>query len=495
MIKDYTGALSSLAFFRFRRLEDEYLLTNEVGDFIRLTPDEFRAMRAGTLAQEYGETYDALGLKGFIRSRLSKEDMSRRYAGKYFVGGGTSLHIIVLTLRCDQACVYCHASTVHGAGHEDLDMTMETGMKVVEKVFTSCASSLHIEFQGGEALLNFPVLKAIVVRAREIEKTDKRPLRIAVVTNLALMTEAIARFFLQYNVSVCSSLDGPPSLHDWQRRRTDGVSSHGLVTYWLKRLQAMGASEGKFQRPQALVTITKKSFPFYKEIIDEYQSIGAGGVFLRFINPLGAAEKSLRHLGYTAQEYVDFYRKALDYIIEINNKGTLFYEQTAVILLSKILTGSDPNFLDIRSPCGAGIGQITYNYNGAVYTCDEARMLAALGDESFRVAASVDQFSFDRLTESPVVKSCCAASCQDVVPGCSECAYKPYCGTCPVINYKLEGHIDRKSAYLCGIRLGVFDIIFKHLKNPESRDIFYTWIKNGQHLSAEESVHGTKKEE
>jgi len=62
------------------------------------------------------------------------------------------------------------------------------------------------------------------------------------------------------------------------------------------------------------------------------------------------------------------------------------------------------------------------------------------------------------------------------MPGCSECAYKPYCGTCPVINHKLEGHIYRKSAYLCGIRVGTLDIIFEHLKNPVSRDIFYRWI-------------------
>ena len=110
MTKDDAGALSSFAFFRFRRLGDEYLLTNEVGEFVRLTPDEFRAMREGTLAGEYKETYDALGAKGFVRGRLSKEEMGHRYAAKYFVGGGTVLHIIVLTLRCDQACIYCHAS-------------------------------------------------------------------------------------------------------------------------------------------------------------------------------------------------------------------------------------------------------------------------------------------------------------------------------------------------------------------------------------------------
>ena len=29
--------------------------------------------------------------------------------------------------------------------------------------------------------------------------------------------------------------------------------------------------------------------------------------------------------------------------------------------------------IQLRSPCGAGIGQLLYNYDGKVYTCDEGR--------------------------------------------------------------------------------------------------------------------------
>ena len=44
---------------------------------------------------------------------------------------------------------------------------------------------------------------------------------------------------------------------------------------------------------------------------------------------------------------------------------------------------ADPNYLDIRSPCGAGIGQIAYSYDGKIYTCDEGRMLGGMGDDIF----------------------------------------------------------------------------------------------------------------
>ena len=36
--------------------------------------------------------------------------------------------------------------------------------------------------------------------------------------------------------------------------------------------------------------------------------------------------------------------------------------------------------MELRSPCGAGTGQIAYYYDGNIYTCDEGRMLAEMGN-------------------------------------------------------------------------------------------------------------------
>ncbi len=46
-----------------------------------------------------------------------------------------------------------------------------------------------------------------------------------------------------------------------------------------------------------------------------------------------------------------------DYMIDLNKRGVEILERFAAIFLTKILGGEDPNFLDIRSPCGAGTGQ------------------------------------------------------------------------------------------------------------------------------------------
>ena len=57
------------------------------------------------------------------------------------------------------------------------------------------------------------------------------------------------------------------------------------------------------------------------------------------------------------------------------------------------------------SPCGAGVGQMSYYYDGNVYTCDEGRMLSEMGDNSF-LLGNVHTNTFQECVSSPV----CAAS-------------------------------------------------------------------------------------
>lgn len=40
--------------------------------------------------------------------------------------------------------------------------------------------------------------------------------------------------------------------------------------------------------------------------------------------------------------------------------------------------------MELRSPCGATMGQISYYYNGDIYTCDEGRMISEAGKRGFR---------------------------------------------------------------------------------------------------------------
>jgi len=152
------------------------------------------------------------------------------------------------------------------------------------------------------------------------------------------------------------------------------------------------------------------------------------------------AKKTWEKIGYGPQDFLDFYRRTLDALIEKNLAGHQMIDRGSAILLAKILSREDPNFLDLRSPCGAGLGQLAYNYDGNVFTCDEGRMMYYMGEEAF-LLGNVLEKSYDELIGNEVVESMCIASCLDVLPGCSDCVYMPYCGVCPVYNYAEQGNI------------------------------------------------------
>ena len=73
-------------------------------------------------------------------------------------------------------------------------------------------------------------------------------------------------------------------------------------------------------------------------------------------HPFGFAASTYKKLGYTMDDYIEFYRKAVDYILELNKQGVEVMERHAAIMLNKIMRDEEPNYLDLRTPGGAVIG-------------------------------------------------------------------------------------------------------------------------------------------
>jgi radical SAM protein with 4Fe4S-binding SPASM domain len=241
----------------------------------------------------------------------------------------------------------------------------------------------------------------------------------------------------------------------------------------------MRRTRGRRTRIDGLTTITRVSLGYPKEIVDEYVRIGARGVYLRPLMPLGFAKKTLDAIGYSPEEFLAFYKQALDYIIELNlkSKKRPFFENLAKHFLTKILRNVDPNHMDIRSPCGAGIGQLGYNFDGSIYTCDEGRMLSRMGDESFKLG-EVGTTSLVDTVRHPTVRAMISASTLESLPQCSSCAYNPYDGVCPIYNYVTQGDIIGRmhSNQRCHTHMGVLDYLMEKLKDEQVRRVFERWV-------------------
>ena len=458
---------------RRRKLGNSYLVTTDHGSWASLEKEDFDLLMKGRLKKP--ELIKELKEKGFILTKKNMNNVVEKLSKRFsFLLQGTSLHIVVPTLRCNLKCVYCHASS-RPLDENDCDMDINTAEKVVDFIFQSPSKQIAIELQGGEPLLRFDIVKRIIEYANEKNKRQGKDLLITIVTNLTQMDEEKMRYLLEKNVGICTSLDGPKELHESNRK-----GSHGSVVKWVKRINEELGKQGKKARANALLTITRKSLPLWKEIIDEYVALGLGEIHLRFLNNLGDARPVWSSISYSADEFIEFWKKSLDYIIGLNKKKKsrgkdVIVERMAKVIMKKILGEYDPNYLDMRSPCGASIGQLVYNHNGDIFTCDEGRMI---GGELFRLG-NVKKNTYHEIISSDQTCSMIAASCNDTQI-CDYCAYKPYCGICPVCNYAEQGSIIAKipQTARCKIFKAQFDYIFdKLLNDKEARKILEGWAK------------------
>jgi uncharacterized protein len=432
-------------FFRERRYKDKILLVTDNGSFDVLNYQEYRLLMAGKIPEEL---FKRLELKQIIVTDANEEAIIERYkTRKPQIYQGTSLHIIVTTLRCNGKCIYCHASA-KTEKDKQYDMTIETARKTVDFIFQSPANAITIELQGGESLMNFDVVKDIIHYSEQKNEIAKKNLNFSIVTNLSFMTSEILDFLILHKIGICTSLDGPKKIHD-QNRILVGGSSHDETTQWIKIIN-------KEYHLNALMSTTKYSLSHSKEIVDEYRKLGLKTIWLRYLNNIGWAAEKWEEISYDADEYLKFWKEAVDYSWSSGD----IQETSSKILLTKIIGNRDPMYLDLMSPCGAAIGQLAYNYDGKIYCCDEARMI----DQDLFELGDIRYNTYKEIMTSDKVCNLVSCSVNDAF-FCDTCLYKPYCGLCPVNIYASKSSLlpNLTTEMRCRILKGQFDHMFSKL--------------------------------
>jgi His-Xaa-Ser system radical SAM maturase HxsB len=351
-------------------------------------------------------------------------------------------------------------------------MDEETAKRIVDFIFTSPSKSLVIEFQGGDCLLNFEIVKFIIEYAENAAKRKKKKIRFSLVTNLSLMNDEIIDFLKKHKVmGISTSFDGPKYIHDKNRKYLNGKGTYDDVVSWIRIIKTEFKKDFNLN---ALTTITKFSLHYPKEIVDEFVRLGFDSVWFRFLNNLGFAHPQLKKIGYSPEEYLKFWKRGFEYILEINSSGRRFQEIYAKIFLLKILNLPDPMFVDIQSPCGAAIGQLLYDHRGNIFTCDEAKILG----ETFKLG-NVKEDNLRDIINHPTTLSMMNVSSK-LITLCDNCAFSPYCGICPINIYMSQNNIIPKLAksFRCNVFKEMIKTLFeKILFSPRDRESLLNWLR------------------
>lgn len=459
-------------YFNFKQWKDKMLLTNEQGRYILLRKRDFLNLvnkRYDLLSKEILQTLKDRFFIYDIDEDVFIEKVANAYRdNKQYLFSATSLHIFVMTNACNMCCVYCQAQD--SAQEKKGKMQEMTAKAAVDIALQSPNEYLTFEFQGGEPLLNFETIKYIVEYSEQ--NKNHKQIQYSLVTNTLLLNEEMIQFFKKYDVSISTSLDGCKEVHNSNRPKIDGDGTYDYVSRNIKWLQSNDIQVG------AIETTTKISLKNAEKIIETYHNLGLNHLFIRPLTPLGYAKEHWAEIGYEPEEFLKFYKQCILILLEHNRNGIRMSEGHARIFLKKILTGYSENYMELRSPCGAGIGQMAYYYDGNIYTCDEGRMVAEMGDQMFCLG-NVNYSTYDDLMENRVCKVTCQASVLESLPGCCDCVYHPYCGVCPVISYASDNSIYTRESnvYRCKIYKGILDILFEILlEEPGAEDILKAWI-------------------
>lgn len=458
--------------FDFTRIADKEVLVNEVGDMMIVPVGTVESIVNRTLKR--GDLFKSLVANFFISEELFPPLFniyaSRLREKKLFLDHFTALHIFVVTLQCNQNCVYCQASS-RNEKSDNCSMSKEVMKRSVEIMFRSPSPVLTMEFQGGEPSLHPEIIRYGIETAEKKKLSDGRELRYVLCTNCVNLTDEMLDICKQYHVLISTSLDGPAYLHNLNRGKVDSYEK--VVAGIQKARTVLGNNQ-----VSALMTTSVKALDYPVEIVDEYVKLGFNGLFLRALNPYGLASDNPNWEEYT-NRFVDFYKMAFEHILELNRKGVHFVEEFAVIVLRKMLTPFCTGFVDLQSPAGIVNSVLVYNYDGNLYASDESRMLAEKGDYSFCLGSVFNPY--EELVYGKKVRQWAQVWANEALAGCSDCAFRNYCGADPVRNHSTQGDIygHRSTSLLCKKNKAIIEYLVSLIveREDEVMSIFKSWLR------------------
>ena len=155
--------------FRFERIGERILVTNLVGEHLFLSAEEFDRLARNELPAD-SALVRRLRAKHVIREgvdELPVELLAIKARTRYRrLAEFTSLHIFVVSLRCEHSCPYCQVSRQSADKRGLRHVAGRPRPWRSTRAFRSPSHNIKIEFQGGEPLLNFELIEEVVVRGR-----------------------------------------------------------------------------------------------------------------------------------------------------------------------------------------------------------------------------------------------------------------------------------------------------------------------------------------
>jgi His-Xaa-Ser system radical SAM maturase HxsB len=449
--------------FRFRDINSQTLLTNEVGDYGFFRQDIIHKIFANQLTKEEEIRLDGLSIDFDENKSWKLLSLARRAKSKLNLTNQKLAYIMVVpTLRCDLSCVYCQVSRapVTAQGFDWDKDTLKHFGKYLDNLETQ---KIQIEFQGGEITLRPDIIKEII----EICESKFSEAQFVICTNLLTINKEIEEIYQKDNVVISTSIDGSEDVMVANRTNSSEKSAK-----FFENLEHVNQKYGH-NKVSALPTITEKMLDEPKNLVDFYISLGFDSIFLRPVNYMGFARKNFRELSKDIDRWNDFYRQSIEYIIDVN-KDSYFEEYYFSILLKNVVQIHNTGYVDFRSPNFYLQDYCVIDFDGKIYPSDEARMLSRTNHVDLSLG------ELDGSIDRNKLKDLNWHSMNQTESDCLHCTYMPFCGIDMIDDMSRYNRIDspKLDTWFCRRNMMIFDLIFEKIANKDLKwlDVFLKWI-------------------
>lgn len=343
---------------------------------------------------------------------------------------------LFLTQSCNLRCIYCYGGGgEYGTGGS---MEAETAFKAIDWFIEKAAKmkKVHLGFFGGEPLLNFPLMKAVVEYAQKRTKEMGKEVAFFLTSNATLLDDEIIAFFKEHQISVQISFDGPKEVQDAQRPYANGQGTYNSTVPKIKKLLAA------VPRTSGHAVLVGNTDP--QLVKDALQEIGFSKVSISPASVSLFSEDSAKELSardtQTVLQALEQEAETWLHLIHCKDSDCLKRLKASSGLyglyrgmVSLLHNSKRPHF------CGAGRGLVGVSVSGDVYLCHRF-----VGMEEYKLGSIFEHdLNREEYLKNPI-------TCNQL---CADCFARYYCaGGCKHDNLSSCGSITAPSEDMCRLR-------------------------------------------
>ena len=332
---------------------------------------------------------------------------------------------------CNLACRYCFAKEGEYNQSKRELMSYEVGKRALDFLVENSGSrhNLEVDFFGGEPLMNFDVIKALVKYGRSIEEEKNKKFRFTLTTNGVLLNDEILDFANKEMSNLVLSIDGRKEIHDKMRPFRGGQGSYDKIVDKFKHAADSRDQMNYYVRG----TFTRNNLDFSEDV--------------KHLADLGFEQISVEPVVAESTEEYAIREEDIPFILDQ-------YDKLALDLLERKKNGKPVNFfhfmIDLTggpcvakrlSGCGSGTEYLSVTPTGDIYPCHQF-----VGKDEFKLG---DVYTGITNREVQNEFKLCNVYAKDK---CRDCFAKFYCsGGCAANSYNFSGDIN--GAYDIGCEL------------------------------------------